>query len=379
MTQTPRELDLTLKLRMMRYLWSMGYFVRRNVELVQYNEGRRDFGQTDVDVLGISFDIKFKKSIIVCDCRTGRTSNPERIFRLAGIAKYFNTQDAILVRDFISETKYFDLCKKLGINAISQDQLDELENSLGIAKDLFYASFCEEQSKLNGLFDCLKGFDKNIYEYIAVQNWEDTPHLRILTLIGFFSRLNDMKGFTDSGKSFMMLNIISILALALIEFAKDVLSIKSSDRELFIKEGLIGGRLSYHERKELLSTFYDFMISEIYQRYYKKYPVPKKSFMESVIPPYTKYFVDLILRLCRDPEASIEAPRIIDLFAYEKVLSGNKMNLNLLCPNMSNKQITRILKPVKDIFTFLQRANLSNSTIDSLFESGIQEIESGYA
>lgn len=376
MSQTARELDLKLKLRVMRYLWRMGYFVRRNVELVQYAEGRREYEQTDVDVLGISFDTKFKKSLIVCDCRTGRTSNPERIFRLAGIAKYFGTQDAILVRDFISETKYFDLCKKLAINAISQDQLDELENSVGIAKDLFYGSFCEDQSKSDGLFDSLRRFDKNIYEYIAVQNWEDPPHLRILTLIGFFDRLKDMKGFTDSAKSFMIFNTLSILSLAFIEFAKDVLSIKSGEKELFIKEGLIGGRLSYHERKELLSTFYDFMVSEIHQRYSQKYPVPKKAFMESVIPSYAKYFVDLILRLCQDPEASIEAPRIIDLFAYEKVLNGRKMNLDLLYPNMSNQQITRILKPIKDIYTFMQRTDLSDKNIDSIFNSGIQEIES---
>src|SRR2546425_12173527 len=93
-----------------------------------------------------------------------------------------------------------------------------------------------------------------------------------------------------------------------------------AEREEMITLGLLGGRTSYIEKKELMRNFYSFMTTEIEKRYKSRYPVSQKAFTENLVPGYAKYLADLILRLCQEPRVALTLPRMMDLLAFESVL-----------------------------------------------------------
>ena len=78
------NLDLALKLRLRRILFSQGYWCPIEVELSHYdNLGTtvKRSSLTDLDVLGIRYDRLFASHKIVGDCKTGRNvSDANRLF-----------------------------------------------------------------------------------------------------------------------------------------------------------------------------------------------------------------------------------------------------------------------------------------------------------
>src|SRR2546425_5742004 len=121
------EKDTDLKLRTMRYLWNLGYYVRRNLPLT---EAWAKSDQTDIDVLGVKVDEEFLSSFIVCDCKSGASNGTKtRLFWLSGVMRYFGAERGIFVRTQMLGTKYIELADRLGIVSVSEDQLADLERS----------------------------------------------------------------------------------------------------------------------------------------------------------------------------------------------------------------------------------------------------------
>lgn len=372
MTQTTLEdKDGDLKLRTMRYLWHVGYMVRRNVKLSRYDGTRKDGDYTDIDVLAVGFDEMLEKSSIVCDCKTGSSaSNTERILILAGLVKYLDARYGLFVRDFISEKKHSEFANKVNVRTLSQTQFDKLEASIRIDPRSFYGSFSLDQSKPNSILEALKTVAKDIYEYILVQNWDYPAHERILTLAAHADRVKSMTTLSRESKTFVLGYILSLFAIAVLEFMRETLYVKDEEKEDFIEQSLVGGRISFSEKSNLLSSFYDFMTAEIYKRYGKKYPIQKKDFVEQLIPPYSKYLIDLILRLSVDLKNAKSMPRVIDLINYE-VLFKRKPSVYQL-GLFDAKDIQFSVGYALDLITFASRAGLLDPETKQIFDENLK-------
>lgn len=373
MTIATNEKDLYLKLRVMRYLWYLGYYVRRNVDLVAYgSEKGRQY--TDIDVLGIRVGDDLDSKFVACDCKAGiRAKTPERLFWLSGVMKYFDSSNGLFVRTKMIPGKYMNLSGKLRITPLSIFEIEQLEKTYGINPDQYFGPFCAEQKAVDYVFSELKKRDRKVYEYLLQGYWKDLPQQQIVSLIACCKKVREIGNFEDYQQSFVLSNAMSLLALSILRFSREILSIPDNQKSKIIKQKLLGGNLTIEERKRILGGFYDFMAKEIRERYKGEYPISRTSFVDSLLPEYTKYFVDLVVRICQDPRSAIIAPRIFDLLAHEPVLNKRAFTLKEASVGMHSEKIS--LKPTKDFFTFAERSNLVTDVLNTEFYSILGKLE----
>jgi hypothetical protein len=368
------DMDLNLKLRAMRYLWHIGYFVRRNIDLVSYYGERRQFQYTDIDVLGIAFDETFDKRVIVCDCKTGvSASNTERILILGGLIRSLGAHAGIFIRDQIGEHRYAEFAERMNVRIISSSQMETLEKSIGIDRNLFFGAFSLDQQKPSAAFDLLKRFNREAYEYMFVKNWLDPPFKRIVTLVHHCKTLKDSSAISEDAKTFLLGQALALIGLAVLEFSRNPLFMKEEHRSQFARENLVGGSLALHEKEQLVSSFYDFMVMEIQSKYGQQYRVRRNVFVESVIPPYAKYIADLVSRICVDPKNALHVPRILDLASHEYVLHGRNVQLRQV-GIFDPKQGEAALVPTGDLVTFAIRADLLDPASKDRYEKFLKEL-----
>lgn len=357
---TEQEQDLELKLRMMRFLWSSNHFVKRNVLLIRYEFGRKTTQQyTDIDVLGITFDFDLNPHVTICDCKSGRTSTPNRIFWLSGVMKYFGANRGFFARSRVMESKYIDLANKLEIQPLSINQISELEESHKIDATHYFGSFNRDNFKREKeIFKKLRSSESQLYDYIRIGYWADPVSQQIVSLMSYASKIKEFTQVNEKEKLFLQMYVLTLLSISILKFSRTILIIPKEHREEQIKERLLGGRFESYERRKLLEGFYDFMREEIKLKYDRKYPITKKDFLSHFYPTYTKYLVDLIQRICLNPKSAVNIPQILDLITYEAVLNDKNLNREDI-PNLcNNNAFYALVKPTKDVITFGERSGI---------------------
>ena len=310
------DLDLDLKFRMMRFLWHIGYYTRHNINLFRYLYGKKtDQSFTDVDVLGIKIDDDLTQHILICDCKSGQSAKTaERIFWLSGLMNYLDADKGIFLRNQVTESRYFDLANKLEITILSLNQFNELEKAYGATEEEFIGPFNKTLlTKEKNITDKLKKKSSRVYNYIYYSYWKDPVQNQIKSLIQSDYEIAKISDIEQNERLFLQTYILSLLSLSIIKFSKPFLMIPKNEKEFYLKGELLGGTLESVERRMLFERFYDFMSSEISKRYDQKYPVSKTDFMSNFYPPYTKYLLDLVERICLNPLVSIQLPKIFDI------------------------------------------------------------------
>lgn len=372
------EQDLQLKLRIMRFLWYSGYFVRMNVDLSRFDYGVRASDITDIDVWGVRFQETFNESVIISDCKSGRrTKNTDRIFWLSGLMKTINSDRGIFYRARINESEYFSLAQNLNITPISSNRLNELENAYEIESKPFVGSFNESLIlKERSIFDSLKeDFEsKEINHYLKYRYWIDSPQRQIKMLIKLLGILKTLKTIEKTDRIFLQVYILSLFSVAILKFSKPILILPTKYTASHIKETIIGNDFEISERKNTLSSVYDFIMSELSVTG-KKPSIKKEDFMEGIYPDYTENLVDLVQRVCLNPVDSIQIPRFLDLLAYEVILSNNYESFSEKMFSYNNQfEIGKIAKLAKNIIIFGKRAGVISD--DDLFfiNKSIKEI-----
>jgi len=366
------ELDLDLKLRMMRFLWYSGYFTRRNINLLRYTYGKKTEQQyTDIDVLGVRIDENLKQHLTICDCKSGITAKTtERIFWLAGVMKYLGVERGIFLRTQVMEGKYIDLAKRLEIIPLSLEQLSELEKAYNVESKPYVGAFNKDVlDKDNIIFNNLRENARQVYDYIHFKYWVDPVQQQITSLVASEFKINELSNMREEEKIFLQLYILSLLSISILNFSAPLLIISKKEKEYHVRENLLGGRIESMERRRLLGAFYDFMSKEISTRYQEKYPISKKDFMSHIYPRYLKYLLDLIERICLKPIAAVYVPKLLDILAYEIVLNKDKGDniANQIFSYNNNFDIIEISKLTKDFITFGQRSGfISNERYNRL-------------
>lgn len=330
---------------------------------------------TDIDVLAVKLDEDFNANYVVCDCKSGITNGTrERLFWLSGVMKYFGANSGFFIRTQMMPRKYVELAEALGIIAIPAGQITELEESYSINSQKYVGPFCREHGKADAILGSLKQYNREILEYIRTDYWGDPPHLQTFSLMSKCRDLLRIQNIDEEYRTFQIAYILSMLSLSLVRFARQVLFMPPSEREEVISLGLLGGRTGYLEKKELMRNFYNFMTTEIEKRYRSKYPVSQQAFIENLVPRYTRYLVDLVLRLCQEPRVALTLPRMIDLLAFESVLKDG---------NVSGKDVTGMVEGVssedairiaKDFLAFVQRSGVTNKYVDHTFEEAVKRV-----
>jgi hypothetical protein len=365
-----QEQDLNLKLRVMRYLWDLGYLVRKNVMVMEPQTSGKQY--TDIDVLAIKIDEELNPSVVICDCKSGQQAKTrERMFWLSGVMDFFGATQGIFLRSRLYGGKYVELAKRLGIMPISEEHLTTLERAYGIDTDSF-GSFSDEHIKGEKIFSVFREFSPRTVDYLNSYYWEDLPAQQIATLISCCTEIRESRDLEPIAKNFLIVYSLSSLALSIDRFARNVLMIPESSKPEFIKVELFGGLLEHDERKELLKAFHDFMTKEIRERYKEKYPITSSQFLDTLTPYYAKYLADLVMRICNNPRNYIFLPRVFDLLAYEVILGGKDLKIEHFIQNASYLDPTAVIKPAKDFLAFAERSELLTPELNELLKKKVE-------
>ena len=378
MERTKNELDLELKIRMMRFLWSTGYFVRRNIPLIRYEFGKKTNQQyTDVDVLGIKFDFNLNPHITICDCKSGSsTKTSERIFWLSGVMKYFNADHGFFVRSNVMESRYIDLANKLEILPLSLNQISELEKSYRIDANYYLGSFDANNTKTeDNKFRGLESLESRVHDYIRIKYWTDPVYQQIESLMSYALKIKKSDMIKEEQKLFLQMYILSLLSISILNFSRMAIAIPQKQREDQIKDRISGGRFESYERKKLLESFYDFMSHEIKLKYNQNYSVTKKEFLSQFYPPYIRYLVDLVQRICLNPKYAVSIPQILDLLTYQVALTNKGFDIKDI-PNLSNNNdFYNFIKPAKDMITFGERSGLLSEEQSKTIKDALSKLD----
>jgi hypothetical protein len=366
--------DLELKLKMMRYLWHLGYNVRKNVgvqEIWQEETTR----YTDIDVLGIKIDEELNAHFVLSDCKSGVTDKTrERLFWLSGVMKYFNVDRAYFLRAKMLSSRYAELADTLGISLISEDQFLSLEKSYDISTTPF-GPFCSEHTKAAKILQILKEKDRRTYHYVETGYWRDPPQKQILSLISCCKMIGTLPEIKAFHRDFLLAYCLSALSVSILRFAQKALTIPSDQKNEFVKLSLMGGKVEYEDKKILVGSFYDFMTREIEQRYREKYPISSTQFRDSLLPEYSKYLVDLVNRICQKPTEYVASPRLLTLVAFESVLSSRKTKPEYFKPGLPCLDTAEAVAAANDFVIFAARSNLIGDDTSKLLREELSDVK----
>lgn len=370
------EKDLDLKLRLMRFFWYNGYYVKRNIDVTRYEGGRRADQYTDIDVLCIKYNFDLTKNIEICDCKSGyKVKNAERIFWLSGVMKYYGASKGYFVRQGITESKYNELAKKLEIIPLSNQQLSKLELSYGINEKPFIGNFEKLCLLEEGeMLATLKSEVKQVYEYINYEYWLQPPSQQINILVNCGQIVNISK-LDNKQKIFISSYILSLFLNSVLDFTHNILIIPDEEKEKEIAERLIGGEKENYNKTRMLKSFYDFMTAEITERYRKKYPVSLKAFMDNFYPPFLKDFVNLVQRICLDPTSFIATPQALTVLLYEQILLEKEVDIVFLVELFGEENLHSTLKALTDVVIFGGRCGILIPENEKTLTSKIHEIQ----
>lgn len=370
------EKDLELKLRFMRFLWYTGHLTRKNLNLTNLDHYRKGQSYTDVDVFGIKFDETFSPSIVIADCRTGKTTKKyERFFWLNGVMKYFGAKDGFFIRDNVDYYNMTEISNRLDIIPLSLSQLNNLEKIYNINESVFFGSFSKEQKTIDKAFKTIREGNSSIEEYIRFGLMGDTPNQQMITLISSCRELDKMSNIDKRIQKYVIGYALTMFSIALLTFTQKVLFISEEKKEQYIKQALLGGRIKSEERRKLLYAFYEFMAKEINERYKQKYPISRTAFVEGLVPPYTKYLTDLIIRVQNNPKNSIHMPRILDYLSHKILFNDKSYNIAEILPNEKIVDIHRLFRPIIDLLTFVERGGIINTENTDLFKEAIGTLD----
>lgn len=256
--------DLELKLRFKRILFLQGYYSPLEVELSHYSEiePRNRRGLTDLDVLGIKFDVVLTPHKVVGDCKSGRVSDPNRLFWLRGVSDYFGANVAYFLRPQIG-VHARAIAPKLGLRTIDENELSQLEDNLDASNlviPIADLGFHVSKTSLWGI-NVSKGQKpterqmrkKELYQYLSYTYWYVDANRNLFMLIERCQQIADLLSPKDPADVQLAYSALERFALCLMETGNFVYSRGLSEIPKHVRAYLYGGSIALRERQQLFA------------------------------------------------------------------------------------------------------------------------------
>lgn len=361
--------DLPLKLRMMNLLWNLGWFVRPNVKLYQYREGKRSNVQfTDIDVLAIRMLPLQNPITAICSVKSGKESDSSQIFWLAGVKSYFGASFAYYLRSKASLLKAKPLCERLDVIALNEEQLGIIEERFSIEPRTSQIFNFEIYKQIHKCFMELKEKKRSLYNYITEKFWIDPTNNQLLRII---TGIRDIKTLDLSSpcKIYMKYYLTSLLALPLYRAAHLLIRIPANMIRTEFDTALMGGELARLEKERILRACKSFL-----KELFEQTELPKNiitngdAFLDQLFKlDYSSDLSDLLISLVEQYNQSVYMPRMLDVLSYQIARRPTSIpNIKYATlPDLPKNHWEYSAKLAKDILIFVQRiGGFERSEID---------------
>ncbi len=346
--------DSYLKLRIRRILWSQGYHCPLEVDLshFDYEDKEQTLKRnplTDIDVLGIRFEPDLRTTTIIVDCKSGKESEPNRIFWLRGVMDFFGAEEGILLKKILHNHARA-IAPKLGIRVLDEKGLDILEKTLAIETFPFDVGDIVVYNRMASLWGIevksnQKPTDKqlaikNVYQYLQYQYWMVDEYKNIQNLIERFARIRLELHAKDIKAKYLAYIGLQRLVLSILRMASDVASRDLSDIRSQSDTYLFGGAFSLSERKRIIGLL---------NKLTEHYNINEQINLE---PPYFDELVEIVNKIILNSLHAVKMLQHLDVVIMKYVLDSAE-NIER---SLGTAYSTEALVLVKRIATMFQRS-----------------------
>lgn len=349
-----QDKDLPLKLRLMNLLWNVGWFVRPNVKIARYHEGKRTNDQyTDIDVLAIRL-LPFNDPIVaVSSAKSGKESDSAELFWLSGVKSYFGATSAYYIRSKASLAKNKSICDQLGIIAFNDEQIGIIEKRF--AKDYFYDM--NSYTIINSFFVELKDKKSALYTYLTEKFWIDPTNYQLLRGITALRDLNK-SDFSPKSKMFLKYYTISLLTLPLFKLAHHLTPVPTFVFQPELETALMGGEQARADKERVIDAcrIFALQIAET-----SKNPDISSKTIDSMFTKiskldYSQDLMDLMVRMVQGYKYAQYMPRMMDKLTAQLLKKQTAPDIKLVTlPDLRKEDWEDAAKLAKDILVFAER------------------------
>lgn len=303
------EQDYPIKLQTAKALAAAGLYVRINVSLSEPDLLPNWSGKlgdlTDVDILGISYNLDFQPDIVCISCKSGSGKGLSPIresFHLAGVMQYLGARrgHVVLTRKRIAP-HMLNLAERLSIGLMDEPEWQAWCKQ--IAGHRPPPVIFEESVNSRLLARVGKWTEpRELLAYLRSGFWYYRDFRNIQNLIAHLKKTSKILHPNPLGH-FVVRDSVCLLYLSLLELCAFIRRTGIARLQESVPPYLFGGAATYKSRRELLIR-----VEQILRKYSV---IEATASLPSLDPPYSKDLMELTLRLVSRPLAAIEVPRYL--------------------------------------------------------------------
>lgn len=351
MTTLTTVKDLPLKLRIKRILEVQGYHCPLEVALSHFES--QDTSQdlkrillTDLDVLGIRFELDLRQTIIIADCKSGRESEVNRIFWLRGIMDYFQAQEGIFLKSQM-HSQARALGPRLGIRVLDEKGLAILEKGLGIDSSSFSTDDITLYQRMSSLWGIRLEPNQNptqrqlalksVYQYLQYNYWMVDDYVNIQTIIDRFGKIKADLSPDDLRSKYFAFVGLQRLSLSIIKMAGYVAARDLSDVAGQFKTAFFGGTSRMRTSVQIMQYL---------ERLSEFSGIEERLQLE---PPYFNELVEIVNRIVLNSRYATKILQHLDVVLTEHVF-GEKRGLEEVLGITYSTEALVLLKRIAAMF-----------------------------
>jgi hypothetical protein len=332
----------------------MGFFARIEIPLSAYSPGTtrgyRRYDITDIDVLGLRLDHDLRAEFVAGDCKSSpETRLFDRVFWLKGAMDYFGAAKGYLVtsRGAVLPRQ---VANKLGIIALSEDDLSDSETRLGIDSSWFGSCDPSTANQQNTFRLDLKKSFKSELNYLTYRYWADPVHYQIKRLITVGKGLAEKAEPNLEAFRWLLAESLIRFSLSVSLMCGRVGGVKDPEMGDVISTELYGGALEKKEREEIVKSMTAFI-----QSYLREATLDRDIIISpdsfKLDPDYVPGLAEIAYRFTSVPLAAKEVPRFLDFACYEFLLKKKPVDLSNSKLRFAADNVL-IAKLAKDVIDF---------------------------
>lgn len=304
--------DLNLKLLSRRFLESAGYYtmLEANIYKPSYVSAFKHEQVTDIDVLGIRFDVDLTNNVIAVECKSGEENSLDELLKLKGIVDYIDASRGYLMKTRISNNAR-ELGYKLKISTYDQSELESLFIS-NLPKDKNLAEWIIEERD-----NYIR--EKSILEYANMQLplavrylnrdlWNTSDHSNVQNLCTLLGKFKGTDISFRPEMKYLFMQVIIALSIFILKLCGYALSKNLTHAKECFVEAFFGGPKEKRDKEILFDKINQIIASD---------GRPVSTF----VPDYLDRIVDLALLLLKTPIYAKNVVRCLDFYCRTSILN----------------------------------------------------------
>lgn len=254
------ELDLGQKVAARRLLWRMGYSTRidvvlRALELADSRPGGPE-SYTDLDVLGVAVTPSGEVQSCLVDCKTGNSPVIGRMFWVRGLVELFGADTAFMVRDRAISADALQLAARLGISALTEADLAQLESLLqtNLPVDDKPLSILFDTSAVETTMVRYAGLNRKLKPILDYRQFDYWVHDDHRNLVGIPDTLVDLRTVLDPKNPQHVGLVLDVSWLYLLSLARAIGALRTahvSRLSYGLSEYIAGGPVQLKQKRDL--------------------------------------------------------------------------------------------------------------------------------